>query len=508
MRVKNENISIRGVKISNNTGSIQEKYTSVGNNTGNMLITYALANVLDCYNIKDFFESPDYIEKIMVLTLANQIHPTNLKLEKFLKGLISFWTGLDESIKLVGASLGAQTPLYMDAKAFFNGYIKQKQVYIDFINTIIDRAPSSFANLAVRGYFTYEIFKELGLENKVSVLGCPSHLISEEPFLGQIIYNRLESIPVEKMRFDTNLGAPQINEWRFMENKLIDLAIKTGGKIHVQAELKYIKFADNSLLEQHEEQEIMNELTYILNQGISLQDLRENFKVWWDVRDWLQYISKHANFVIGTRIHGTIAALQVGIPALCIAIDSRTFELCEFLKIPFMTLDEFSKLLELDIKTFKNVIIDSFYKKFDARTFDKNRLEVAYNYYKFFRQNFIRPNIKLFYKLKEIFNLFVNIERIFYINGLIIKGNIYTEKAKIKKIESEQKEVKVVYGLLNNFNINESMNYSTSFIIYVQRDLKNNILLKVTLENGINIPIDITELIELSDEASYESYKL
>ncbi len=183
MRVKNENISIRGVKISNNTGSIQEKYTSVGNNTGNMLITYALANVLDCYNIKDFFESPDYIEKIMVLTLANQIHPTNLKLEKFLKGLISFWTGLDESIKLVGASLGAQAPLYMDAKAFFNGYIKQKQVYIDFINTIIDRAPSSFANLAVRGYFTYEIFKELGLENKVSVLGCPSHLISEEPFL-------------------------------------------------------------------------------------------------------------------------------------------------------------------------------------------------------------------------------------------------------------------------------------------------------------------------------------
>ena len=56
-------------------------------------------------------------------------------------------------------------------------------------------------------------------------------------------------------------------------------------------------------------------------------------KVFFDVSDWMDYY-KGFDFVIGTRIHGTMLALQAGTPALCIAHDSRTLELCQTMKMP------------------------------------------------------------------------------------------------------------------------------------------------------------------------------
>lgn len=45
---------------------------------------------------------------------------------------------------------------------------------------------------------------------------------------------------------------------------------------------------------------------------------------------------KAADFVFGTRIHGSVAALSQGTPCICIAIDCRTKELCEIMHIPFV----------------------------------------------------------------------------------------------------------------------------------------------------------------------------
>lgn len=44
---------------------------------------------------------------------------------------------------------------------------------------------------------------------------------------------------------------------------------------------------------------------------------------------------RHQDFVIGTRIHGTITALLAGTPAYLIAHDSRTLELARYFDIPF-----------------------------------------------------------------------------------------------------------------------------------------------------------------------------
>jgi polysaccharide pyruvyl transferase WcaK-like protein len=49
--------------------------------------------------------------------------------------------------------------------------------------------------------------------------------------------------------------------------------------------------------------------------------------------EWIAFLGTRA-FSIGTRIHGNIAALLAGTPALVIAHDSRTLELARYHQIP------------------------------------------------------------------------------------------------------------------------------------------------------------------------------
>lgn len=50
--------------------------------------------------------------------------------------------------------------------------------------------------------------------------------------------------------------------------------------------------------------------------------------------DIFRQIYNQFDFVLGTRIHGTIMAMHLNIPCLCLAIDSRTLELCQIHKLP------------------------------------------------------------------------------------------------------------------------------------------------------------------------------
>lgn len=53
-----------------------------------------------------------------------------------------------------------------------------------------------------------------------------------------------------------------------------------------------------------------------------------------DASTWIRYMARR-DFVFGTRIHGNIAAVLAGTPAMVLAHDSRTAELAQFHGIPF-----------------------------------------------------------------------------------------------------------------------------------------------------------------------------
>jgi hypothetical protein len=56
-----------------------------------------------------------------------------------------------------------------------------------------------------------------------------------------------------------------------------------------------------------------------------------------DPKTWFEHLSPY-DFSFGTRIHGNIAALLSGTPALLLAHDSRTLELAEYHEIPHRTI--------------------------------------------------------------------------------------------------------------------------------------------------------------------------
>ena len=64
---------------------------------------------------------------------------------------------------------------------------------------------------------------------------------------------------------------------------------------------------------------------------------QKNFKYFGNVNNQLSFIKdNNFDFCIGTRIHGCISALLCNIPVLNLSIDSRTYELCDIMSVPFV----------------------------------------------------------------------------------------------------------------------------------------------------------------------------
>ncbi|MGN0401759.1 MAG: polysaccharide pyruvyl transferase family protein [Acetatifactor sp.] len=90
---------------------------------------------------------------------------------------------------------------------------------------------------------------------------------------------------------------------------------------------------------------------------------------YFSVDDWI-YGIRDCDFSIGTQFHGTIAALQAGIPSLIFAIDDRVRELCKVHYIPC-----------IDIKKFdKSKPIIEYYKETDYEKFNREYSKLYDNF--------------------------------------------------------------------------------------------------------------------------------
>ena len=68
--------------------------------------------------------------------------------------------------------------------------------------------------------------------------------------------------------------------------------------------------------------------------------IRENrVRFFLDPKTWFDHLAQY-DFSFGTRIHGNIAALLAGTPAVLLAHDSRTLELADYHQIPHRVIDQ------------------------------------------------------------------------------------------------------------------------------------------------------------------------
>lgn len=364
-----KNIFILGLKSSENDAvflKTSELFDKVGHNTGNLAFHYALEKILtpnlpvlswDADNkiISDF-------GGVGVIPCANQIG-SHANYGWFAEKL----SKLNNNFVSIG--LGAQGEIGGPLPEVPKGSI-------DWVREIIEHAPSNGANIALRGDYTLSVLEKYGINKSLAVLGCPTLFINPSRDLGKIINSRIK----EPQRIAVTAGATGWKKLMKIERSLFSLVTVTNGAYIGQAPLNMIQFTRGEAASMPHK--MLYELRDYLSPEMTLGDLikwsHSRTSVFFNVPAWMEFYRRF-DLVIGPRIHGVMLALQAGVPGVCIVHDTRTLELCQTMKVPYITAKDYEEgISRKDLLGIMN---------FDYQDFDNNRRKLANNYMNFLLGN-------------------------------------------------------------------------------------------------------------------------
>lgn len=295
-----------------------------GANVGNLLFTnavYRALNVPDADVIVDSLETESprinrqYIERIneefdlFVLPLANAFRPQFLPWLERLSHVIE-----QLKIPVVVVGVGAQLNFSGD----YSGVSEStKRSVRRFMSAVLDRS----ARVGVRGEITQSFLEHLGFgEQHVSVIGCPS------------MYDLGTDLRVDKNGAGLSRG----------DRLAINITPSVQGMGTVLEKVTQTYPRSVYVPQEHRELALLlwgQRVTGKVDSGVPA-DIdhplyrEDRIRFFLDPAQWRSYLQQ-SRFAFGNRIHGNIAALTAGTPAVLLSHDSRTLELAEYHGIPF-----------------------------------------------------------------------------------------------------------------------------------------------------------------------------
>ena len=201
--------------------------------------------------------------------------------------------------------------------------------------------------ITVRGAYSMRVCAALGLE-RVEMLGCPSALLNPDPELGRALAAKLRILAnggcaaklgvTAAAPFEIIDHAPR----KALERKLIALMAASRG-LYVQQSggLTAMRFARGEL-EKIGEGELASIYALL---GNEVQPPRfwnlmgKASRFYFSAPKWIGDM-RGLDLVVGTRLHGAMAAIAAGTPGVVIAHDSRTSELVDFMRLPNLSMEE------------------------------------------------------------------------------------------------------------------------------------------------------------------------
>lgn len=297
---------------------------TISTNTGNLLFQDAVYRtlagpgaelVVDSLGSERSGVDQAYIDRInaefdlVVLPLANSFRHDYLTP---LGRLTTVIEGLEVPVVVTG--IGAQLPL--------DGDPRQAGPEIDaattrFVRAVLERSQS----IGVRGDLTRDYLVHLGFDaDRIDIIGCPSlHVgvdrVVERPERrldagARIAVNLTPTVPAARQLLEANYE-------RYPHLVYLAQDQETLG-----------------LLLWGQEFDAPPGMPGTLDHYLCRDD---RIRVFVDPVPWIDFLAGQ-DFACGTRIHGNVAALLAGRPALTLAHDSRTLELCRFHRIPHIEL--------------------------------------------------------------------------------------------------------------------------------------------------------------------------
>lgn len=293
-----------------------------------------------------------------VLPMANSFKASFLPQLKILTSVIQKLT-----IPTTVIGVGAQLPISGTTERVSQEFADTVR---DFVKVVLDRS----ASIGVRGQITKEFLLQLGFaDSQVDVIGCPSFYVTSEP---QPVQKAAAIGPESRIAVSVTRSVRRMGE--ILAN-------------HVDRypHMMYVPQAseDLNLLLWGEDIAACRDLNMPSRWEHPLYQ-QDRIRFFLDASTWLAFMAEQ-EFAFGTRLHGNVAALLAGTPAVLLSHDSRTRELAEYHGMPHRTVSQVpadidaSQLYdEADFTVFNSLRADRFanYLAF----LDKNDIDHIFNY--------------------------------------------------------------------------------------------------------------------------------
>ena len=303
---------------------IAQVFAETGANTGNQAITFGLASMLEpgitflpwTASAAAMREAGD----ILVVPMANHLgnHTDQSWLAERLEEI---------GLPVIGLGLGAQAPSNVDDIQLTAGTRR-------WLETLVRLAPSdAHPSLGLRGAYTAEQMTRLGFEHAGVVTGCPSNFINKDSDFAARVKAGFSRRPAS---IAVTAGIPYTPSLTAIERDLADIVTMTGGAYIVQHGINMIQIARNQF-DTMDQQHLEDCRAYIMpdkSRSEFIRWCRQYAHAFFDVPAWMDFLRRF-DFVVGSRLHGVMLAIQAGVPAGCITHDSRTTELCQTMGIPY-----------------------------------------------------------------------------------------------------------------------------------------------------------------------------
>lgn len=317
------------------TRNMPRALDDLGSNTGNMMFTEALVRVLE--NAKQFSfgfsQDPDIHNRdAIVLAAANWVNAYD-----DFGWLARAIEQTQLPVFIVG--LGAQSSSKMEIPNVSQGTLR-------LLKIVEERSGC----IAARGHFSCEVLKYYGI-NRVVAAGCPS-LLAIGP-RGPQIRAFTDDAPASISLHSTRHLFQRAGEF---QNFLYRQAFKRGFNLILQSELADICVATST----YSDQAVKEMAVAAVQNSYGVEELpliqaylEERGRFFTTYDEWIGFM-RTQSFCFGTRIHGTVAALKAGTPAMLIAHDSRTKEMAEIMNIPYVLPDKIDMQKDIEIRDYVN----------------------------------------------------------------------------------------------------------------------------------------------------------
>ena len=294
---------------------------AVDHNTGNAYITYVVSKTL--YGTPTVFPGIANLWQDM-----HQIDPEALRQQGYTHIFLMMKDHIRESFfdlpweKLARLLQQIDLPLVVFGLGAnsFGGYDRQLHAKLpSALRRCLQLMAERSTSLGIRGEFTAGVLAKLGITN-VSLIGCPSY------------YEQGPTRTVQKTGWNPNAGViangafsserhPQQLHYMIQDDVFVDRPF-----FKALLQPGALEAADIAMVRHPALRSYFTHAVEALEQG--RMSLFINFE------QWQQFARARFNLAIGGRVHGAIAALNAGIPAIVTNRDSRTHEMCALLGIP------------------------------------------------------------------------------------------------------------------------------------------------------------------------------